>query len=661
MVKQFSIALFALLTFSGYTQNQTKAQEVLDQLKQDPRFEDGGADWVQFSELLLNYAKEPISLNKATLEELEAFPLLTKFQAYHIVNHRRKTGAIVSYYELLQLKNFDQQLIEYLKPFTNLNLNENKINFNNLLNGRHQAAIRYQRLIQEKKGQGNNEFAGDANALYARYRFSYHNKIFAGFTLQKDAGEPYLISGKPYPDYSSYHLEIRNSGFVKKVIVGDFLTNYGQGLALWTTRTFGKTAEVNSTQRFGQGLRYYSGADENRFFRGGAISLGLDRFSLDVFASSNRVDATIREGFASSLTESGLHRSSNELQKRKIQQIRSLGGHLGWQSNSLELGITGYHYSFSIPIAQNSSPYAVHRFHGKDNTVISFDFQWMLNTTILYGEFARSNSNGMAAIAGFKTQPADALTINGLYRNLAKDYHTMYSAPFSETGNAGEEGFYLGLSYILNPYWSIKGYLDRYKFNWLRFQTAAPSHGEDYLLQLDLKKSKTYVYLRYRYRNGKVNESQENLLGLLNAHQHLWRLHGNYQVHRNTFLSTRIEIRTHHQSENKLSYLFYQELKSTIKNTKLKAYFRVSFFKSEDFRTSLYAREDDLPYTYNLAQFHREGIKYYIMLRYDLNPLSFYLRWAHIDYTDVETIGSGNDLILGNERSEIKAMIALKL
>ena len=69
MVKQFSIALFALLTFSGYTQNQTKAQEVLDQLKQDPRFEDGGADWVQFSELLLNYAKEPISLNKATLEE----------------------------------------------------------------------------------------------------------------------------------------------------------------------------------------------------------------------------------------------------------------------------------------------------------------------------------------------------------------------------------------------------------------------------------------------------------------------------------------------------------------------------------------------------------------------------------------------------------------
>jgi hypothetical protein len=237
----------------------------------------------------------------------------------------------------------------------------------------------------------------------------------------------------------------------------------------------------------------------------------------------------------------------------------------------------------------------------------------------------------------------------------------LYSAPFSESGQSGEQGLYLGFKYALGGKFTLKGYVDRYKFTWLRFQTSAPSNGEDYLIQLDYKKRQGLFYARYRFKQGQLNTSNDIIDSIIPAKQHLVRLHAKLFLTENIRSNTRVEIRSFNASEPFLGYLFYQEIVGDIKNTKLRAYFRVSYFNSQDFRTTLYAREDDLPYTYNLAQFNREGLKYYIMLKYTYKKMNCYVRWAHVNYVDVESLGSGNDLILGNIRSEIKLMLALKL
>ena len=288
MTRSVILTLTLIFSLLGKAQQPPTANQVLRELKTDTRFEDGGADWVQFSELLLVYTQNPISLNTATQEELEAIPLLNKFLAYHLIKYRKRNGKIISYYELANVKGFNKQLILWLMPFTSLSLDDEKLSFSKLLTGKQQIATRFQRAVQQKKGLTNEAFSGDANALYLRYRYNYQNKIFAGFTLQKDEGEPYVIPGKVYPDYNSYHLEVRNVGIAKTIIVGDFLANYGQGLAMWTTNTFGKTAETTESQRFGKGLRYYSGADENRFMRGAATSLKVKDFTIDLFLSINK-------------------------------------------------------------------------------------------------------------------------------------------------------------------------------------------------------------------------------------------------------------------------------------------------------------------------------------------------------------------------------------
>jgi len=666
MVKYVGI-LFLCFIFNPflYAQNPPTAQEVLNQLKTDTRFEDGGADWVQFSEMLLSYEKNPISLNTATQEELAAFPLLNSFQAYHIISYRKKSWGINSYYELLNLKDFSRELITWLMPFTTLEKKNSNVEFKDIFRrANHQFAIRYQRLAQTKKGFGgvSSPFTGDANAVYLRYRLNYKNRIFAGFTLQKDEGEPYLLPGTVYPDYSSYHLEVRNLGAVKTVILGDFYANYGQGLALWSSLSYGKTAETTETQRFAKGLRYYSGADENRFFRGAATSIKIADFSIDFFGSKHKVDATLNNnGLATSLVESGMHRSNTEIGKRKIQSIQTLGAHGQWQQNNFEIGLTGYHYKFGIPIAKKEQAYAIYQFYGSQNFVVSTDFQWIVNKTILYGELAASQSGGSAFIGGFKTSLTDAVTINGLARYLGKDYHTLYNAPFSETGNAGERGVYLGITYDVNSRISIKAYADHFSYEWLRFQVSAPSSGRDYLIHLNYKKEGLLTYLRYRYRAGQFNVSNENSKEIKSGVQQQMRWHGQLRLSSLLKLNTRIEIKTFRLSQVELGYLFYQEIVFGIHNLPLKFYTRVSYFNAPVFTTALYAREDDLPFTYNLALFNNEGVKYYIMAKYQVKTMTFYLRWAHVNYINLEEVGSGNDAIVGNQRSEIKVMFSLRL
>ena len=660
-MKHYLILTLTILSLTGFAQKPPTANQVLRELQTDTRFEDGGADWVQFSELLIVYAENPVSLNTATQEQLEAIPLLTKFQAYHILEYRRLNGGIISYYELANIKGFDKQLILWLMPFTNLETSKATLNFKTLLSGDHQLALRFQRVFQKKKGFSTDAFQGDPNALYLRYRYNYQNKIFAGLTLQKDEGERYIVPGKFYPDYNSYHLEVRNVGIAKTIIVGDFLANYGQGLALWTTNTFGKTAETTESQRFGKGLRYYSGADENRFLRGAAASLSLSNFTIDFFASSNRVDATLKDGLASSLTESGLHRTATEIEKRKIQNIQLLGTHASWLQNNFEIGLSAFQYNFSLPIAQNTQPYAVHRFHGKQNYVTSLDYQWVYDKVIFYGEIARSESGGLGILSGIKAQATDAITLNLMYRQLDKNYHTLYNAPFSETGNAGEQGLYFGFKYAIHQKLLLKGYIDRFRFNWLRFQTSEPSTGEDFLLQLDFKNRQNLFYARVASSTGQLDVIGETTDSITTFKQGLMRLHAKVYFNEKIRSNTRFELRSFNATLKHTGYLFYQEIVGDIRSTKLRAYFRVSYFNSSNFRTTLYAREDDLPYTYNLAQFNREGLKYYIMLRYRYKKIDCYLRWAHVRYADVSSLGSGNDLINGNIRSELKVMLAMRL
>src|SRR5690606_24113132 len=114
------------------------------------------------------------------------------------------------------------------------------------------------------------------------------------------------------------------------LVAGDFVAEFGQGLVLWRASGFGKGPDATrGPLRLGRGLRPYGSVDENRFFRGAGVTVGLTpALYASAFASRRTLDASVAtpdsadladpnvppdaEAVATSLTADGLHRTPSE-------------------------------------------------------------------------------------------------------------------------------------------------------------------------------------------------------------------------------------------------------------------------------------------------------------------------------------------------------------
>ena len=59
------------------------------------------------------------------------------------------------------------------------------------------------------------------------------NHLLAGIQMEKDAGERGV-------DYVSGYVMLKDMGFVKRAIVGNYRLSFGQGLAVNTSMKYGK-------------------------------------------------------------------------------------------------------------------------------------------------------------------------------------------------------------------------------------------------------------------------------------------------------------------------------------------------------------------------------------------------------------------------------------
>ena len=86
---------------------------------------------------------------------------------------------------------------------------------------------------------------------------------------------------------------------------------------------------------------------------------------------------------------------------------------------------------------------------------------------------------------------------------------------------------------------------------------------------------------------------------------------------------------------------------------------RLQYFETGSYASRLYAYENDVMYSYSIPVFFDKGYRYYFTINYDVSKkLSLWLRWAQTIYRDKESVGSGQDEIAGNRKTEIKLQVA---
>ena len=202
--------------------------------------------------------------------------------------------------------------------------------------GSHDLTLRYARLLQQQKGfkdLSGSRYLGTAEKLLLRYRYSFQEIVSAGMVMEKDAGER-LFNRNSGMDHLSAHLALFKLGRIKKLVLGDYSLQFGQGLTLWSGFAFGKGPDVTSVAAKDLGLKPYTSANESVFFRGAATTINLIKnIDLTTFVSFRKLDASLKilpDGnfTLSNINSSGLHRTQTELKNRKSLNTASLWGHL---------------------------------------------------------------------------------------------------------------------------------------------------------------------------------------------------------------------------------------------------------------------------------------------------------------------------------------------
>ena len=655
--------------------------------------EESDADYTTIFDQLSYFFDHPLNLNRANLDDLEELGILTSIQINNLLEHIEGNGKLMTLEELQTVKGFDSETIKLILPFvkTSGNVDNAQLSFKELLkNGENQLFIRYQSVLEEKKrfspatdsallASPNSRYRGSEPKIYTRYRYKYGRHLSFGFTAEKDAGEEFFAgSNKQGFDYYSAHLFIRNQGKIKQLAIGDYQAQFGQGLTYWSGRAFGKSADIMLIKRSAQGLKAYTSVDESRFLRGGGATFQFGEIEATAFYSYKNIDANIdvidtlsddnNVLAVTSLQQTGLHRTFNEIEDKGAIIQQNIGSHLGYKTRKLSLGLTGINSEINTDFTPSLQTYSQFRNSKNNQTKLGADYNWIFKNFNFFGEFSKSIDAGNAFVTGVLVTLDPKFSVAVLYRDYDRNFQPISSAGIGEgSTNENEKGMYMG--FIAKPIkkFTLSVYYDQFTFPWLKFGINAPSGGYQYLTQLTYKLSKKMeMYVRIRERDKLENTGVDIIEGidyLVHEKQTSYRFHYSYKISESFKLKGRVELVNYDKEEApfETGYLIYQDVIFKAKSTPFSFSFRYAIFDTESFNSRIYAYENDVLYAFSIPAYSNRGTRTYLTLRYKvIRGVDIWLRYALTYYDNLDVISSSLEEIQGNHKQEIKAQLRLK-
>ncbi|HQF43051.1 MAG TPA: helix-hairpin-helix domain-containing protein, partial [Ignavibacteriaceae bacterium] len=458
-----TIVFLIILIIPVYSQTDStilKTEEILDDVLIETESESEAEDLYDYVEDIIT---NPIDLNKADIFDLTKIPGLDNVSAEKIIKHREKFGYFYSTNELFAIRDLNKDLIEKIIPFLTTEIKFDQEEFPDAdeysipFYSKFKTSLRSRMSndLQTRQGFINDRFAGSKIKTYNRLLTKFDKNYQAGLLIDKDPGE------KSYTDFSSFHFQIKDIGFIDNVVIGDYTIELGQGLALWSPFGFSKGADavfpVKKNSRF---IRPYTSAAEYNFFRGAASTFQFDNFRLTGFYSNNFVDASLNEESTEiiSISKTGFHRTPNEIAKKNSAQQIFYGGSLDYRTaNILNIGFTYYKVKFDKPLASGS----LYDLSGDNFNYLSLYYNLNFYKFTLFGE-ASYDQTSVASFNGLQFAVSNNFIFTTAIRSYPRNYKNLFGFGFGErSGKTNNEiGFYSGFKLrtkigVLNLYYDI--------------------------------------------------------------------------------------------------------------------------------------------------------------------------------------------------------------
>ncbi len=633
-------------------------------------------DYEAIYEVMLQVYLNPISINEADAETLQATYLLNQNQIASLIAYRNEFGPFISLYELQAVPEFDLVTITNLIPFLTLgNQNSGRTkSFLERIKVEEQAyfIFRQRKTWETRKGfsaadtssNGNisPRYLGDPNDLYLRFRVQHSRDFSLGFTLDKDAGEQFTWDRKTARygfNFLSFHLTRYELGKWKTVSLGDFQVSFGQGLVFGAGYGFGKGAETITTiRRSSIGITPYTAALEFGFFRGVGATYRHKNFQSSWIASFAPRDGRIAqsldtlnqsESLITSFSESGLHRTESEISTKNRLRELSLGTNLQLNSSNrkLHVGTNILFTKFDRPWQRTPTPYNQFEFKGSQNLLGSIYSSYNWRNFYLFGESAISKSGGNGTVLGFITSLSKQVDFSFLWRSYDRNFHSFYGNAFAEGSRAiNERGAYLGIQIKPNLKWKINSYFDVFRFPWLKYRVYSPSIGQEWLTRISYQPNRNllaFFQIRNERKERNLSDSGEPALlyqlATINKTNGLVSLE--YQVSKVLFIRSRILFsQVKFNGVTTKGFLLLQDVSYSFNKLRLTG--RISLFDTDDYENRQYAYENNVLWTFSLPANSGQGMRYYMLGQYQItDQLTGYFRFARTNYTDRASIGSG--------------------
>jgi hypothetical protein len=680
--------------------------------------DDNNVDLTALTEMLMDYARSPIDLNRTDIIELAQLQLLSDVQISALMEHQRRFGPLMSLYELQTIDGMDPRTITMIRPFVKVrdNVNATRASLKEIFkNGSHEVLSRSIVNIEQRQGflgqanpfgvdyadpdgtplpnvddaqvldslrKNNKVYLGSPYKLYARYRFRYRQNISFGVTAEKDEGEQFFKGTQPDGfDFYSAHLFLRNMGPVKALALGDYTAQFGQGLVFWSGLAFGaKSAFTMNIKRNAAGLMPYASVNENLFLRGAGATVDLAKhLEGTAFVSHKGYDANVtdpdeptaenvdQEAAFSSLLDDGYHRTFREVSRKDAIKETIFGGHLRYKRPTWSIGATAAQVRYSSSLDRNLGVYNQFEFEGQENTTYGADWNVLYRNITWFGEGARSANGGMGGLTGLLIALDRRLSFSMLYRDYQRNYQGLYSVAFAEGTNPwNERGLYMGMELKPTRQWTINAYMDQFRFPWLRYLTNAPSAGSDVFGQVTWKPDKKveiYVRARHQQRQRNAEGVTEGVDPLVAVVQTNFRFNASYKVDQSVTLRTRVESVDYQRGDTpkEHGFLIYEDVIHRPMKSKWEFTGRVAIFSSDSYDARLYAFENDIPGTFSIPPYYGRGMRWYAMARYSAaRGVDLWLRYGAWIYNDQDRISSGLQETNGYRKSDLKLEVRVR-
>ncbi len=644
---KFVFIIFFSFSLTLYSQvDSTTFQTDLDDVLEDATVDNEGTGYFDLVEYLL---QNKIPLNQTSINELMKVPFLDRQTATAIIRYRNSLGGISSAKQLKEINGVNSDLIERILPYLRFEDTDRSAFFDPISKKFENVDISFRtrgiRKFQEEQAYKEGKFDGSSWKIYNRLIINKDQNIRFGILTEKDAGE------KSFNDFTTFHFYAENIGIIKKFVAGDFLYEFGQGLALWSRYSIRKGVEtVGILPRNGRSIIPYLSSDENMFLRGVAAQINFNEFKVSSFFSSRQMDGSIDPATnqITSIRIDGFHRNENEIAHKRIISEKLFGISADYILG--EIGSFGFLYYNSI-FGNDFQNESVFDPSGNRFDYFSTSYNFIANKLTFSGETSY-NMKSFATINSVEFSVNKNLTLLFSYRNYPRDYWGLHANGFGEKdGTQNEVGLYSGLK-LRSNFGVIYFYYDQIEFPSTSDKLLFASKGNEFMVYYTVSPFvNTEFRLRYINKNSEVSDIVNDEYGLTRRKTESIRGELTYKVSKYIQLRSRINMVGVSPSSNSSSekgFLLFQDVKySPTPSLNISA--RIVFFRTDSYDSRVYEFENDLTGVMTNPPLYGEGTRWYLLAQYKTSfGLTLSMKYSELFKPAERTLSSGDTEIQGN-------------